>query len=124
MERDLALLTIITRQITANPLDAETPAARFKQIALMTMIVIERLHVAGSNITLSQLAEMTGLARNALVQLIDPIVQRGLLVEEMGKNSMGRGTARQFKIAPAVWDSLAPFIGAPLATSKVKPDVS
>lgn len=118
MERELALLTVITRQIMANPLEGETPAARFKQIALMTMIVIEKLHVAGTNITLSQLADMTGLARNALVQLIDPIVQQGLLIEEMGKNSLGRGTARQLQIAPAVWDSVAPFMGAPLAKSR------
>ncbi|WFS69564.1 hypothetical protein CFBP4996_26185 (plasmid) [Agrobacterium leguminum] len=120
MELELALLTMITRQIMANPLEGETPTARLKQVALMTVIVIEKLHVTGSPITLAKLVDITGLARNVAAQTIDPIVQRGLLVEEMGKNSMGRGTARQFQIAPVVFQSLAPFMGAPLPQSKVK----
>lgn len=120
MELELALLTMVTRQIMANPLADETSATRLKQVALMTVIVIEKRHATGSSITLAQLVAMTGLARNVVAQTIDPLVQRGLLVEEMGKNSMGRGTARQFQIAPEVFQSLAPFMGVPLAQSRAK----
>lgn len=112
MDRDLALLTMVTRQIMANPLEDEMPAARLKQIALMSVIVIEKLHTAPSPITLTQLVDMTGLTRTGTIQSVEPLVQRGLLVESMGRNSMGRGTARQFQLSPAVLRNLAIFTGA------------
>lgn len=120
MQFELALLTMVTRQIMANPLEDETSAARLKQIALMTVIVVEKLHATASPITLAQLVDMTGLARNVAAQTVDPLVDRGLLIEEMGKNSMGRGMARQFQIAPAVLEAVAPLMGAPLGRSKTK----
>ncbi len=55
MQLELALLTMVTRQIMANPFENETSAARLKQVALMTVIVIEKLHATGSPITLAQL---------------------------------------------------------------------
>ncbi|UTV41840.1 hypothetical protein MYG64_35635 (plasmid) [Ensifer adhaerens] len=120
MQFELALLTMVTRQIMANPLEDETSAARLKQIALMTVIVVEKLHATASPITLAQLVDMTGIARNVAAQTVDPLVERGLLVEEMGKNSMGRGMARQFQIAPAVLQAVAPLMGGPLGQSKTK----
>ena len=122
MDRDLALLTMVTRQIMANPLDDEMPAGRLKQIALMTVIVVEKLHTAASPITLAQLVEMTGLTRTGTIQSVDPLVQRGLLVESMGRNSMGRGTARQFEMSPALLRNLAVFMGTPLAGAEIKTD--
>ncbi len=120
MQFELALLTMVTRQIMANPLKDETSAARLKQIALMTVIVVENLHTTASPITLAQLVDMTGLARNVAAQTVDPLVERGLLIEEMGKNSMGRGMARQLQIAPAVLEAVAPLMGAPLGRSNTK----
>lgn len=120
MQFELALLTMVTRQIMANPLEDETAAARLKQIALMTVIVVEKLHATVSPITLTQLVDTTGLARNVAAQTVDLLVARGLLVEEMGNNSMGRGMARQFQIAPAVLEAVAPLMGAPLGRSKTK----
>ncbi|WP_235824342.1 hypothetical protein [Brucella anthropi] len=122
MDRDLALLTMVTRQIMANPLEDEMPAGRLKQIALMTVIIVEKLHTATSTITLAQLVEMTGLTRTGTIQSVDPLVQRGLLVETMGRNSMGRGTARQFQISPALLGNLAVFMGSPLAGHEIKID--
>lgn len=124
MQLELALLTLVTRQIMANPLEDETSAARLKQVALLTVIVIEKLHTSGLPITLAQLVEMTGLARNVAAQTVDPLVERGLLIEEMGKNSMGRGMARQFQIAPAVFEALAPLMGKPLGRAKTKAEAS
>ena len=91
----------------ANPLEDEMPASRLKQISLMTLIVVEKLHTATTPITLAQLVDMTGLTRTGAIQSVEPLVQRGLLVETMGKNSMGRGTARQFQFAPALLQNLA-----------------
>ena len=122
MDRDLALLTMVTRQIMANPLEDEMPAGRLKQIALMTVIIVEKLHTATSTITLAQLVEMTGLTRTGTIQSVDPLVQRGLLVETMGRNSMGRGTARQFRTSPALLGNLAVFMGSPLAGHEIKID--
>ncbi|NRQ19189.1 hypothetical protein [Ensifer sesbaniae] len=51
MQLELALLTMVTRQIMANPFEDETSAARLKQVALMNVIVVERLHATGSPIT-------------------------------------------------------------------------
>jgi len=121
MDRDLALLTMVTRQIMANPLEDEMPASRLKQISLMTLIVVEKLHTATTPITLAQLVDMTGLTRTGAIQSVEPLVQRGLLVETMGKNSMGRGTARQFQFAPALLQSLAVFMGAPLGQFEARP---
>lgn len=122
MDRELALLTMVTRQIMANPLAEEMPAARLKQIALMTVIVVEKLYTATSPITLTQLVETTGLTRTGTIQSVEPLVERGLLIETMGKNSMGRGTARQFQLAPALLQNLAVFMGAPLGQFEVRPD--
>lgn len=71
MQFELALLTMVTRQIVAHPLEDETAAARLKQIALMTVIVIERLHTIGWAITLAQLVDITGLTRNVAAQTVD-----------------------------------------------------
>ncbi|KSV94872.1 hypothetical protein [Sinorhizobium sp. GL28] len=124
MQLELALLTMVTRQIMTNPLKDETSASRLKQVTLITVIVIEKLHATGSPITLAQLVDMTGLARNVAAQTVDPLVERGILIEEMGKNSMGRSMARQFQIAPAVFEAVAPLMGAPLGRSKTKTEFS
>ncbi|MBZ7927125.1 hypothetical protein [Ensifer adhaerens] len=70
--------------------------------------------------TLAQLVDVTGPARNVAAQTDDPLVARGILIEEMGKNSMGRGMARQFQIAPAVLEAVAPLMGEPIGRSKTK----
>lgn len=119
MDRDLALLTMVTKQIMENPLEEETPAGRLKQVALTTVIVVEKLHTTISPITLAQLVDITGLTRSGVVESVEPLVQRGLLIETMGRNSMGRGTARQFELAPALLRNLAVFMGAPLGQVKV-----
>ncbi|MCZ7497264.1 hypothetical protein O8B39_22445 [Agrobacterium rhizogenes] len=66
------------------------------------MAVIDCLDSQGSPITLSRLMAITGLSRGGVVEIVAPLIKRGILIETMGKNSMGRGTARQFSIASGI----------------------
>ncbi|MET3757092.1 MULTISPECIES: helix-turn-helix domain-containing protein [Rhizobium] len=91
---ELPFMTMSMNQILANPVEGETPSAHLKQIGLMT--VIGCLTRDNPVITITRLTEITGLTRSAVAEMIGPLVERGLLVEEMGKNAMGRGMARQF----------------------------
>ncbi|MQW86384.1 MarR family transcriptional regulator [Sinorhizobium saheli] len=111
-----AFLTMSMNQILANPLDGETPSAHLKQIGLMT--VIGCLKSDDPLITITRLTEITGLTRSAVAETIGPLVERGLLVEKMGKNSMGRGTARQFEISPAFMQTLGLIMGDPIRDAK------
>lgn len=76
------------------------------------MTVICALSVDQNILTLSKLIKVTGLTRGGVVETIDPLVKRGLLIEAIGRNAMGRGTARQFEIAPAVRSAAATTLGA------------
>lgn len=111
-----AFLTMSVNQILANPLEGETPSAHLKQIGLMT--VIGCLKSDDPVITITRLTETTGLTRSAVAEMIGPLVERGLLVEEMGKNSMGRGMARQFEISPVFMQTLGLIMGDPLRHAK------
>lgn len=82
------LLAIIQDQILGEPFSEETATSRLKQI------------------------EVTGLTRGGVIETIDPLVKRGLLIQTIGRNAMGRGTARQFEIAPAVRSAAATTLGA------------
>lgn len=46
------------------------------------------------------------MTRNAVAESVDPLVERGILTETIVKNSMGRGTARQFEFCPEIFDRL------------------
>lgn len=116
MQVELSFSTITINQILANPLEGETPTARVKQIAVM--MVVARLHGDGLPVTLTRLTEITGLTRSGIAQTIGPLVKRGLLVEEMGKNAMGRGMARQFKMSPTLLQTLDLMMGSPIENGK------
>nr|WP_051108336.1 hypothetical protein [Rhizobium giardinii] len=103
-------------QILTNPLDGETPASRLKQVALI--MVIGKLQGDELPITLTRLIEITGLTRGGVGQAVGPLVQRGLLIEEMGKNAMGRGMARQFNLSPTFLETLGLINGNPIRHAK------
>lgn len=107
-----AYVTMMTNQILGNLLKGETPTARVKLIGLMTLITA--LHNEDPTITLTRIIELTGLTRGVLAQDMNALVQRGLLIETMGNNSMGRGLARQFQLSPAVVETLGLIIGEPI----------
>jgi len=41
-----------------------------------------------------------------VIETIELLVRRGILTETLGRNSMGRGTARQFEFSPQVFAAL------------------
>lgn len=92
------------QEILDNPIEGETPQSRLKLLGLMTVLYM--MHQSHEELTLANISRVTGLARNPLADAVDGLVARGILLETMGKNSMGRGTARQFEFSPQVFDKL------------------
>lgn len=111
------LLAVIQDQILGKPLAEESATSHLKQIGLMSVICASS--VDQDILTISKLVEVTGLTRSGVIETIDPLVKRGLLIETMGRNAMGRGTARQFEIAPAVKSAVSAIFNRPLGLDNV-----
>ncbi|ARO26811.1 MULTISPECIES: hypothetical protein [Rhizobium] len=104
---NLAFSGLILHEILDHPLEDETPQARLKQIGMMT--ILYTMTQAHQKLTLSNIIEITELTRSGVKETVDLLVKRGMLVETMGKNSMGRGTARQFEISQDLLSKLSSF---------------
>ncbi|MCD1265376.1 transcriptional regulator [Shinella sumterensis] len=96
-----ALSAFAVREILEKPLEDETAQSRIKQIGVLNILYM--MHLAGEALTLSNIIKFTGMTRGGVVETMDLLVARGVLVETLGKNSMGRGTARQFALSPTVF---------------------
>ncbi|WP_090427436.1 MarR family transcriptional regulator [Ensifer sp. OV372] len=92
------------QEVFDKPVEGETPQSRLKQVGMMTVLYM--MHQNHEKLTLSNISQITGLTRNAVAESIDPLIERGILTETIVKNSMGRGTARQFEFRPDVFDRL------------------
>ncbi|MEI2298725.1 MarR family transcriptional regulator [Ensifer sp. MJa1] len=92
------------QEVFDKPVEGETPQSRLKQVGMMTVLYM--MHQNHEKLTLSNISKITGLTRNAVAESIDPLIERGILTETIVKNSMGRGTARQFAFCPDVFDRL------------------
>ncbi len=92
------------REILEKPLEDETPQSRIKQIGLLNVLYM--MHQAHEPLTLASVIKITGMTRGGVIETMDLLVQRGILTETLGKNSMGRGTARQFEFARHVFDRI------------------
>lgn len=99
-----ALAHFSLREILEKPLEDETPQSRIKQIGLLNVLYM--MHQAHEPLTLSSVIRITGMTRGGVIETMDLLVQRGILKETLGKNSMGRGTARQFEFARHVFDQI------------------
>jgi DNA-binding MarR family transcriptional regulator len=104
---NLAFSGLVLHEILDHPLDDETPQARLKQIGMMT--ILYTMTQAHQKLTLSNIIEITELTRSGVKETVDLLVKRGMLEETMVKNSMGRGTARQFEISRALLSKLSSF---------------
>ncbi|MDR9781065.1 MarR family transcriptional regulator [Rhizobium redzepovicii] len=104
---NLAFSGLILHEILDHPLEDETPQARLKQIGMMT--ILYTMTQANQKLTLSNIIEITELTRTGVKETVDLLVKRGMLLETMGKNSMGRGTARQFEISQELLNKLSSF---------------
>ena len=93
------------QEVLGKPAEGETPQSRLKQVGMMTVLFV--MHQRDEKLTLSNIVKITGLTRNAVAESVDPLVERGILTETIVKNSMGRGTARQFEFCPELFDRLS-----------------
>lgn len=103
----LSFSAMILRHIMDNPLAGETPQSRLKQVGMMS--VLYYMHIGHQPLTLSNIMEITGLTRTGVTETIDQLVRREILTESLIKNSMGRGRARRFEIAPHIFEQLNMF---------------
>ena len=106
----LAFAAFILREILDHPLQDETPQSRLKQIGMMS--VLYYMHIGNQKLTLSNIIEITKLTRGGVTETVDQLVKRNILTETLVKNSMGRGRARQFEIAPEIFEKIDAFQGA------------
>ncbi|MGO7658401.1 MarR family transcriptional regulator [Rhizobium ruizarguesonis] len=104
---NLAFSGLTLHEILDHPLEDETPQARLKQVGMMT--VIYSMNQAHQKLTLSSIMEITALTRTGVKETVDLLVKRGMLNETIVKNSMGRGTARQFEISEELMEKLRSF---------------
>lgn len=105
---NLAFSGLILHEILDHRLEDETPQARLKQIGMMT--ILYTMSQAHQQLTLSNIIEVTELTRSGVKETVDLLVRRGMLKETMVKNSMGRGTARQFEISEELLKKLSSFV--------------
>lgn len=100
-----AFATLITNEIMTKPLPDETPNLRLRQLGMMNLLF--SMEDAATPLTITTITEMTGMARKAALETLEPLVSRGLLVESWGVPSHGKGKARQFQISPEIFNTLA-----------------
>ncbi|PRA47471.1 transcriptional regulator [Brucella pituitosa] len=99
-----ALALFGLREILEKPIEDETPQSRIKQIGMLNVLYM--MHQAHEPLTLASVIKITGMTRGGVIETMDLLVQRGILTETLGKNSMGRGTARQFEFSRHVFDQI------------------
>ncbi|MEP7453346.1 MarR family transcriptional regulator [Phyllobacterium sp. SB3] len=104
---NLAFSGLILHEILDHPIEDETPQARLKQVGMMT--ILYSMNQAHQQLTLSNIMEITALTRSGVKETVDLLVKRGILEETIVKNSMGRGTARQFRISETLLEKLSSF---------------
>lgn len=102
--------TLATHEIMSKPLPGETPNLRLRQLGMMNLLYT--LHKADIALTITNVTEVTGMTRKAAQEAIDPLVARGLIKESWGRTSIGRGKARQYEIAPEIFEKLQGVYGA------------
>jgi DNA-binding transcriptional regulator GbsR (MarR family) len=103
----LSFAAFILREIMDHPQEDETPQSRLKQVGMMSILYI--MHQGHQALTISNLVEITKLTRMGVSEVIEPLLKRRMLTETFVKNSMGRGKARQFEIAPEIFERLRAF---------------
>lgn len=107
---DTIFTTLATHEIMSKPLPHETPNSRLRQLGMINLLY--GLQKADTALTITNVTEVTGMTRKAAQDATDPLVVRGLLREFWGRTSIGRGKARQYEIAPEVFDKLRGIYGA------------
>lgn len=99
-----ALSVFAVREILDKPLEDESAQSRIKQIGMINVLYM--MNQAHEKLTLSNIIQFTGMTRGGVIETLDQLVKRGILTESLGKNSQGRGVARQFELSSRFLDDL------------------
>ena len=96
---------VALKMIIDNPIKAETPSGRMKQIGLLTILY----HMLSNRIelTANNVVQWSGVTRAALRQIIDPLIARGLIAEDRGQpNPKGGGFVLTYRISDRLLDQI------------------
>lgn len=74
----------------------ETPGARLRQFGMMVMLM--DLAAQGAPLTITTIAETTGMTRGAVELILQALEERGLVTTKWTKNASGRGRAKLFHL--------------------------
>jgi DNA-binding MarR family transcriptional regulator len=74
----------------------ETPGSRLRQFGMV--VVLADLAVQGAPLTISTIAEVTGMTRGAVELILQSLEARGLVTTRWTKNASGRGRAKLFHL--------------------------
>lgn len=83
--------------IYSNPLDGETPASRLKQVGLM--MFLHRMKRRDIKTTIPTMVAGTGVSRAAATIILEPLLKRGILIENRVLNVTGKGHATNLEFA-------------------------
>ena len=61
-------------------------------------------HQSHERLTLASIVKIIGMTRGGVPEATDQLVQRGIMTETLGKDSMGRGTARQLEFVRNIFE--------------------
>lgn len=86
----------VMKTILSQPLADETPTNRIKQIGFMG--VIYQMHLMNMDTSVRSIMEISNLSRAGIFEVAGPLIERGLLAEEMVLNAAGRGRATRLYI--------------------------
>lgn len=88
---DLALHSIMTKHLRD-----ETPGSRLRQFGMV--VILTDLAAQGAPLTISTMAEVTGMTRGAVEVILRSLEERGLVDAEWTKNASGRGRAKLYRL--------------------------
>lgn len=90
--------------ILDNHLPGETSQSRIKQIGMLS--IMHYLQHLGLDVTAETLVKRSGVARGSLDQVMKPLIDRGLVREELRPNKIRRGKELVYHFDKALFDAI------------------
>lgn len=87
----------LAKYVRENPIEGETPSELAKQ-GYIIMNIYE-LILYDKEITINNLMELNGFSRQKNLNIVESLVNKGLLIEDITRNYMGRGRLYVYSIS-------------------------
>ena len=98
----------VMKLIVDNPLPGETAASRMKQIGMMT--IMHHMAVTGIETTATNIVKNSGISRPSLSEVLQPLVDRKLLREEIRRNALGHGKVLVYHFDDALSEAMSAML--------------